>query len=130
MHFHLCNPNELQWYGHVSKRDNDDVLRRALDFEVTGRKGRGQPNMTWKRQVEEYINQIRPKREDVIRRVKWRNGVFKLSRKHKVNPATCVNADKTRFKNLDFYLSFVHLHCLPQRFTHQIIICQTIGTIL
>ena len=36
--------------------------------------------MTWKRQVEEHINQIELKREDAIDRAKWRNGVYKLSR--------------------------------------------------
>ena len=35
-------------YGHVLRMDNDDVLRRALDFEVAGKRGRGRPNMTWK----------------------------------------------------------------------------------
>ena len=30
-----------------------NVVRRALDFEVAGRRGGGGPNMTWKIQVEE-----------------------------------------------------------------------------
>ena len=67
-------------YGHVLRRDNGDALRRALDFEVAGRRGRGRPNMTWKRQVEEHINQIGLKREDAIDRVKWRNSVYELLR--------------------------------------------------
>ena len=70
----------MRWYGHVLRRDNGDILRRALDFEVVGRRGRGRPNMTLKRQVEEHINQIGLKREDFIDRVKWRNGVYELSR--------------------------------------------------
>ena len=56
------------------------VLRRALDFEVAGRRGCGRPNMTWKRQVEEYVNQLGLKREDAIDRVKWCNGVYELSK--------------------------------------------------
>ena len=61
-------------------KDDGDVLRRALNFEVAGRRGRGQLNMTWKRQVEEHINQIGLKKEDAINRVKWINGVYELSR--------------------------------------------------
>ena len=41
-------------YEHVLRRDNGDVLRGALDieiFEIAGRRGRGRPNMTWKRPV-------------------------------------------------------------------------------
>ena len=50
----LARASGVQWYGHV--------LRRALNFEVAGRRGRGRPNMTWKRQVEEHIHQIGLKR--------------------------------------------------------------------
>ena len=48
----------VRWYGHVLRRDSGDVLRRAFDFEVVGRRGHGKPNMTWKRQVEKHIGQI------------------------------------------------------------------------
>ena len=70
----------MRWDGHVLRRDNGDVSRRALDFQVAGRRGRGWPNMTWKRQVEGHTNQIGLKRKDVIDRVKWRNDVYELSR--------------------------------------------------
>ena len=70
----------MRWYGHILRRDNDNVLRRALDFEVARRRGRGRPNMTWKRQVEEHTNQLGLKREDAVDTVKWRNGVYELSR--------------------------------------------------
>ena len=76
----LVRASGVRWYGHVLRRNYGDVLRRALDFEVAGRRGRGRPNMTWKRQLEEYINQIGLKRKDAIDRVKWRNDVYELSR--------------------------------------------------
>ena len=41
----LARATGVRWYGHFLGRDNGDVLRRALDFEVAGR-GRGRPNMT------------------------------------------------------------------------------------
>ena len=44
-----CNRHVLR------KDDNDDVLRRALDFEVVERRGRGRPKITGRREVEEYI---------------------------------------------------------------------------
>ena len=74
----LARASGVPWYGHVLRRDNGDALRRALDFEVAGKSGR--PNMMWKRQVEEHIEQIGLKRNDAIDRVKWRNGVYELSR--------------------------------------------------
>ena len=76
----LAKASGVRWYEHVLRRDNGDVLRRALDFEVAERRGRGRPNMTWKRHVEEHINQIELKRKDAIDRVNWRIGVYELSR--------------------------------------------------
>ena len=31
----------VRWFGHVLRRDESDVLREALQFEVDGRRGRG-----------------------------------------------------------------------------------------
>ena len=76
----LARASGVRWYGHVLRRDNGDILRRALNSELAGKRGRGQLNLTWRRQVEEYINQIRLKRKDAIDRVKWPNGVYELSR--------------------------------------------------
>ena len=88
----LARSSGVRWYGHV--------LKRALGFEVAGRRGRRRPNMTWKRQMEEYgkwknIDQIKPK-EEVVR---WSSQTFE---KHEVNPSTCVNANKTRFQKWIF----------------------------
>ena len=75
----LPRASEVRWYGHVLRRDNGDVLRKALGFKVVGRR-RGWLNMTWKRQVVEHTNQIGLKKEDAIDRVKKHNGVHNLSR--------------------------------------------------
>ena len=37
----LARASEVRWYGHVLKRDSDEVLRRALDFEVVRKSGVG-----------------------------------------------------------------------------------------
>ena len=39
----LATANEVRWYGHVLRRDNDSVLRVALDFEVSGKRKQGRP---------------------------------------------------------------------------------------
>ena len=61
---------------------------------MAGRRGRGRPNMMWKRQVEEHTNQIGLKKEDAIDKVEW---CLRTVEKHGVNPAIYVNADKTGF---------------------------------
>ena len=37
----LARVSGKRWYGHVLRSDNDEVLRRALDFEVVGPRERG-----------------------------------------------------------------------------------------
>ena len=39
--------------GHVLRGEDGHVLRRALDFEVEGRRKKGRPKRTWKKQVVE-----------------------------------------------------------------------------
>ena len=57
------------------RRDDDSVLRVALDLEVSGNRKRGRPKKTWKKQVEEETEKIGLKKEDALNQDKWRDGV-------------------------------------------------------
>ena len=57
------------------RRDDDSVLRVALDLVVSGKRKRGRPKKTWKKQVEEETENIGLKKEDALRQDKWRDGV-------------------------------------------------------
>ena len=37
----LARESGVRWYGHILRKDNGDVLRRALNFEVVGKRGHG-----------------------------------------------------------------------------------------
>ena len=76
----LAKANGVRWYGHVLRREKDNVLRRALVFEVDGVRKRGRPKRTWKKQVEEDIKKIKLKKEDAPNRGQWRDGVEKIAR--------------------------------------------------
>ena len=98
----------MRWYGHVLRMDNGNNLRKALDFEVAGRRGRGLPNLTWKRQVWEHISQIELKREDGIDRVKWCNGVYELPRSTRSIRSPAFTQTKPDLKN---WISLSHCLC-------------------
>ena len=36
----------VRWHGHVLKREDGHVLRRALDFNFEGQRKKGRPNRT------------------------------------------------------------------------------------
>ena len=38
--------NGVRWYGHVLRRDDDSVLRVALNLEVSGKRKLGRPKKT------------------------------------------------------------------------------------
>ena len=44
----LATANEVRWYGHVLRRDDDSIMRVALNLEVSGKRKRGRPKKTWK----------------------------------------------------------------------------------
>ena len=50
----MAKANGVRWYGHghVLRRDDGHVLRKALVFEVKGKRKRGRPKKMWKMQVE------------------------------------------------------------------------------
>ena len=39
MNWSLGRANGVRWYEHVLKRSRDEMLRRALDFELVEKKG-------------------------------------------------------------------------------------------
>ena len=59
-----------RWYGHVLRRNDGHVLRKALEFEVKGKRKRGRPKKTWKMQVE---------KEDALNQERWRVGVGEIA---------------------------------------------------
>jgi len=54
------------------RRDESNVLREALQFEVDGWRVKGRPKNTWKKQVKKKMQKAGLKREDAHDRTKWR----------------------------------------------------------
>ena len=71
----LATANGVRWYRHVLRRDDDSVLRVALDLEVSGKRKRGRPRRPRRSKLEEETEKIDLKKEDALNRAKWRDGV-------------------------------------------------------
>ena len=54
----MAKANRVRWYGHVLRRDDGHVLRKALEFEVKGKRKRRRPNKMWKTQVEKESKSV------------------------------------------------------------------------
>ena len=40
----------LRWFGHAKRRDENSILRRAMELEVEGRRSVGRPKKTWSKE--------------------------------------------------------------------------------
>ena len=75
----LAMGNSVRWYGHVLRREDGHVLKKALHFEIEGQRNKGRPKRTWKRQVEEESAKVGLKRKDAFCRSKWNDDVNKIA---------------------------------------------------
>ena len=75
----LAMANSVHWYGHVLRREDGHVLRRALDFEVEGQRKKGRVKRTWKKQVEEESAKVGLRREDELCWSMWSVGVNNIA---------------------------------------------------
>ena len=58
----MAKANGVRWYGHVIRRDDD--MKKAMMMEVNGKRKRGRPKLTWRRQVEESVKKVGLKIEE------------------------------------------------------------------
>jgi len=63
--------NRLRWYGHVLRND-DDWVKKCMEYEVEGSRPRRRPKLTWKEVVREDCQARKLNKEDAVDRCKWR----------------------------------------------------------
>ena len=62
----MAKANGVRWYGHVLRRNDGHVLRKALELEVKGKKKRGRPKKMWKTQVEKESKSVASEKKDAV----------------------------------------------------------------
>ena len=75
----MAKANGVRRYRHVFRRDDGHVLRKALKFEVKGKRKRGRAKRTWKTQVEKESKSVGLEKEDALNRARWRVGVGEIA---------------------------------------------------
>ena len=90
----MAKASSRRWYGHVLRKEDENVVVKALKFEVSGSRGRGRPKQTWKKQVENEMKKNRLVKEDACDRTKWRGVIMTMT---KQNSANSVDGDNTGY---------------------------------
>ena len=49
----VLQQNRLRWYGHVLRKEDDDWVKKCVEYEVEGPRPRGRPIRTWTEVVRE-----------------------------------------------------------------------------
>ena len=92
--------------GKVTRKRDEDWLKKCMEFRVEGRRPAGRPIRTWLERVEADMTELEIDREDVHDRKKWRNNQF-LFYRYFEHP-------------FPFYYVFIHIMlCLGIRFVKQ-----------
>jgi len=68
----ILQQNRMRWYGHVLRKDDDDWVKKCMEYEVEGSRPRGRPNRTWKEVVREDCQARKLNKEDAVDLCKWR----------------------------------------------------------
>ena len=55
------------------------IMRKGFEFEVKGKRKRGRPKTTWKKQLEKESMSVGLEKKDAMNRARWRLGVRKIA---------------------------------------------------
>jgi len=50
----VLQQNWLRWYGHVLRKEDNDWVKKCIEYEVEGARPIGRPRKTWREIVEKY----------------------------------------------------------------------------
>jgi len=64
----VLQQNRLRWYGHVLRKDDDDWVKKCIEYEAEGPRPRGRPKRTWREVVREDCQAPILNREDSMDR--------------------------------------------------------------
>ena len=65
----MAKTSFMRWYSHVLRKEDENVIVKALKFEERG--SRGRPKQICKKQIENEIKKSELVKEDACNRTKW-----------------------------------------------------------
>ena len=62
----------LRWFGHIQRRDVNNVTRRVMELAIPGTRRRGRPNRTWNQQIKHDMTGVGVTQDVALDRKEWR----------------------------------------------------------
>ena len=85
----------LRWFGHVQRKEDDEWVKKCMEFKVEGCRSRGRPKKSWMEVVCNDMRKLGLKKEDTLERSRWRAGINKGRPLHQ-NRLTQVDLENSR----------------------------------
>jgi len=67
----VLQQNRLRWYGHVLRKEDNDWVKKCMEYEAESPRPRGRPNRTWREVVKEDCQARKLNTEDAKDHSKW-----------------------------------------------------------
>ena len=71
----VLQQNRLRWYGHMLRKDDNDWVKKCMEYEVEGPRPRRRPKRTWKEVVQEDCQASKLNTEDAMDCSRWRKAI-------------------------------------------------------
>ena len=68
----VLQQNRLQWFGHLLQKDDNDWVKKCMEYEVVGSRPRGRPKWTWLEVVQRDCQVCGLSTDDAMVRGRWR----------------------------------------------------------
>jgi len=68
----ILQQNRLRWYGHVLRKEDNDWVKKCMEYEVEGFRPRGRLKRTWREVVHKDCQARSLNIEDAIDRGGWK----------------------------------------------------------
>jgi len=62
----VLQQNKLRWYGHVLRKEDNDWVKKCMEYEVEGTRPRDRSKKTWREIMEKDCRARGLNREDVM----------------------------------------------------------------
>jgi len=68
----VLQQNRLQWYRHVVRKEDNDWVKKYMEYEVEGSRPKGRPKRIWREIVQKEHHAHKLNREDAMDCSRWR----------------------------------------------------------
>ena len=62
----VLQQNKLLWYGHVLRREDNDWVKKCMEYEMEGARPRGRPKRSWTEVVQKDCQAHKLNRENAM----------------------------------------------------------------